>query len=332
MLKSFTITVCSALFVVAAFNLASQRGFFQAARGDFIKEYVERLRSGRALVWIPEDRAIKYELLLNSTADCFVMGSSQTMQIARVNFAPARVCSRLENASVSGASLEDFVTAARVICERAPRIVFIGVSPWWFRLNADTRWTELTTEYRQARKYFGLHVASDEHPQWEDVLSGYRFVHGAVALLRRPSDIVDAAKKRSTDGVIRPDGQYIYPDSYREARSRKVIGRGLYGIGEPLIEADAVYIFETVIDAFKRRGVTPVLLMIPYHPAVWVNSGRAVAAMRNAREVVKNIAARRELTIIGDFDPRTLGLEADDFLDDIHIAEGGLARIRWNAK
>ena len=68
--------------------------------------------------------------------------------------------------------------------------------------------------------------------------------------------------------------------------------------------------------------------MIPYHHGVWSQNGRAVGALREVGHFVKHLAARYDLAVIGDFDPRVLGLGPADFLDDIHISESGLLRIR----
>src|SRR5215510_3137802 len=126
-----------------------------------VSDYVAQLRASEAgLLFVAPERSIKIELARQTDADCLVVGSSRAMQIDDQT-APQIFpdCKRTANLAVSGGTFEDLLIMAGILAERpGSRTIYLDVSPWMLRRNADTRWTDHRTLYDRARFMFGLPI------------------------------------------------------------------------------------------------------------------------------------------------------------------------------
>jgi len=78
----------------------------------------------------------------------------------------------------------------------------------------------------------------------------------------------------------------------------------------------------------KERGMTPVLLMMPYHNNIWsCRNLRYCAALKSVPKKNLIIAKHLNVEVIGSFNPRDLGFEENDFYDSLHLNHQKLNEI-----
>lgn len=363
---SLAATFLSAVAVVALLNVAvDANGVYRtedASSRQFIADYVTRLRSSPdGLVYIAAERHAKVELARQSSADCYVQGSSHVMQIDAVT-APQLFghCRAVVNLGVSGSSFEDFVAMAGLLAEREFRgYLLVGVGPWMFRREADPRWSEERAAYERGRIALRLSKASaishSDDARWSNLFNADYALHNARALLRRPKspaaarelqygaafEAIPAKEAGEKDAIFFPSGRFEYARNFlaKTPPAPAAVGDGGYKIGPIAIEPAIAAEFETALRTLLDRGMTVALLLTPYHPFVMPCTGRNVCETLSKVETdVRKMAKRLGIPLMGSYDPRPLGLGPADYLDQMHIAKHALARLGvveqdpWQAK
>jgi len=311
-----------------------------------ISAYVEQLRhSAEGMAQTHWDRPVKWELAAQSTAECFVLGSSRAMIFGRDALAKlGENCASLGNVGVSGAGFEDFITAAGLIADKPfLRAVYVGVDPWAYRFNADARWTQFEAAYRQSRLNLGLQQAQ-ERSEWTrtaNLLNGQYFRRNLeqVAKGKIKQDIKEVAPGRANlnddEDFLLPDGSLVY--------SRKSVAKppppdaqvpnGSTKIQPPYLDPTVAAEFEYVLDRLRSRGVRIVLLLSPYHPKVMrCESEKACEALRVVEAWATDLARRHGYGLIGSFDPLRFGLGPEAFHDELHIRASAIPKLAEPAK
>lgn len=333
----------------AAVNYAVdvQGVYHQEKLKAFYEDYARRLiASPHGLVALPTERSVKVDLARLSDADCFVTGSSHAMQVDNATMPRlASTCRKTVNLAVSGGSYEDFVIMAWAAARNPhARRLIVEVGPWALRFDADPRWMGEKDSYRAARAFFGLppRAGNDDGGAKLRNLFNAEYLRRNLAHARSqgrnfaaPPPIVEASASGAElpDGDARflPDGVYLYPRRWMAAVPPPIgrIGLGTYKMTKPFQDAAAVAEFERVVEALLARGLAVEFLLTPYHPKVLECSRAYVCeALAEVEAMVRGIAARHGLAVVGGYDPRPMGLTHQDFFDDTHVATATLAKLR----
>src|SRR5262249_10592496 len=85
--------------------------FSHATEDRYVDRYSEQLVTSEfGLVWIPFDRGVKLRIAERSDSDCYVVGSSQIIEIDRETMPLlANRCERVINLGIFHGAFEDFV-------------------------------------------------------------------------------------------------------------------------------------------------------------------------------------------------------------------------------
>ena len=136
---SFALCFLAITGAVAAVNYGVDvNGVYRTQDSDVVRAYVAKLRtSPDGLVFVPLEweRKVKIELVRQSTADCYVWGSSHVKQVDKPTVPQVLGdCRAVINLWESGAAFEDFVAAAGSLVASGRRgRFFVGVDPWLLR-------------------------------------------------------------------------------------------------------------------------------------------------------------------------------------------------------
>ena len=311
--------------------------------------FAERLKSSRlGLLWPNDrwnDRDVKASLArMWGGEECGIIGSSRMMQFSSFRQPPALTadCPSLVNLSVSGAAIEDFVALSHVLLagETGPQKVVFGVDPWTLDFDRDPRWER----YRES--FYAMR--GELAPDWPDKDSGKSwslatnlinmeyFVRSLSLLQSRVTRIQPAPAVNPVKGygepILLPDGSLVYSRSFIEKSRRATvpIGGSNYKLksGGEQISEPAIELFARLLRHLQQSGMTPMLVLAPFHPNVWKNELSPTArALLEVEPRVRSLGACLGIKVLGSYDPRKIGCGADDFYDQGHAMGACLARI-----
>ncbi|MFO1109711.1 MAG: hypothetical protein U1E61_11050 [Bradyrhizobium sp.] len=311
----------------------------------YYRNYVRHLiRSERPLTYIVHERAMKQELARQTQSDCYVFGSSHEMRVNIWTYPVARQlgCKDVTNLAVSAASFEDLLVMTSLIFDKPTVKTFlIGIGPWALRPNANSFWTEPPDVLPPARRALGL---SDETEntlliKMRQLVNG-RYLWANLNQLYAPDLQIQAPTFRERDqaifGSFDPDGTYNYaslrPDGVTPYSDRLAPGTpvddGSWGIEKPFVDPGLMRELEHVLALLKQRGIQVAIVLNPYHPYVWTCASAITCdALRTVEPVLRDLAHRMGLPIVGSYDPNVFGFKETDFRDDAHLSRDELHRV-----
>ena len=258
------------------------------------------------------ERNVKIELARQSTADCYVWGSSRVMQVDKPT-APQVLgaCGAVINLWESGATFEDFVAAAGSLVASGRRgRVFIGVDPWLLRRNVNSLWTQERASYERGRAALGL--ARDRNglagagAKWLNLVSAdyalnnlrAMFTSQRLPAVRQSPRIFDAARwpRKPTPtrrSCCRMAAIGRWPTRLRR---RSSAADGNFWIAAKAIDPGVAAEFELAVRTLEQHGLKVTLVLTPYHPDVMACTGARVCQTLTTCGVVRaraRFAARR---------------------------------------
>lgn len=354
-LRIVYLTAVLIVFVAAGIN------YYVDPAGVFRKDpagpeqYAETLLAADIGLWwpegSPEDRQIKKALAKYAARfDCALIGSSHVMALSSRNHPPALegICRDTLNLGVSGASLEDHLALAYMVQRNGgPRRMILAVAPWTLSFGKDQRWSAYAPEYKAARQAvlggrsgeedvdggLGQRIANLFTLEYtvrslRMALTGTAGVsHGQTVALASPLD----GNIGGEYPALRPDGSLIYSArSLAQFGGRSVpLGGVTYKTGGGLNQKPAVDAYRALIRWLKVHDIEPILLLTPYHENVLKapQSPNAVA-IRNTEPLLREMAEKERIRVIGSYDPAIVGCGDGEFLDFMHARLSCLAKLR----
>jgi hypothetical protein len=291
--------------------------------------------------------------------DVLVLGSSRTM-----NHTPLVRRGTLYNCSVSGASLQDYLAICQLYWEKglAPRKILLGVDPWVFnRHNGQGRWRSLEAECDRGLVRLGLRppetrhlLSSAESDRLWELFSPSYFQACCRSLLRkrhaaRPTggdadgggagDLPTLTDQSLADVMVRfPDGSLehdaamlaaspaaVRKEAVKYARTDPVYGLARYAELDPELTRQ----FERFMDQLAADGTEVVLYLPPYHPAAYeiIVGNPRYKIVRRVEAYFRAFAQRRQLRLVGSYDPSACGVPERDFVDATHLRREVLPRL-----
>jgi hypothetical protein len=297
-----------------------------------------------------DERLLQKYFIEGATADkqVIVLGSSRTMQITSNCFPGQTFC----NYCVSGATLEDDLSIFSIYERKGfiSKTVIIGVDPWLLNKNNDqARWLSLQNEYLTASKRLGLNASNNSSSGKLFTLIKFRELISLPYLkasfqkwrqdLESTSTSYYATNDMEADVPIRLiDGSYSYDYKYRNRNVEEVKrlasdfanSNPIYSLRE-FSSLDPAYqnIFETFAKDLHERGIRVILLMIPYHPAVYstIKTDQKYQMVLCAQRYFEEFGKREGIEVYGSYDPAICMLTENDFYDGMHPKQSAISKI-----
>lgn len=355
-LKYLFATTFTVLAITASINFFIDPANVYHADRLSAAAYAATLIKSEHGLWWPEDsladRAVKKSLTnYSGQADCVVIGSSRVMQVgsARTKKSLENACPSILNLGVSGASIEDqFVLAYLSLRHGHPKKIVFGVDPWLFAFNKSPKWSYYAEDYKRARKEI-LGETKRGGAENNDILnSRLRNLLSIEYTIRSVQKIVSDLKNGPTSRFAEPapelderlggkesvffqDGSLQYSAKFLASAKTTPIPLGGVKYATDGILNDRVAIDEyiSLLQWVKNQGVEPILLLTPYHQNVWKAPESPNARALIATEpVVRQIARKLDLKVMGTYNPDTAGCLDTEFLDFMHANTDCLAKLR----
>lgn len=296
-----------------------------------------------ALRWCTAER-------LTAPPQIAILGSSHSLQINSDFVSPFLV----SNFSISGGSLADHLITTQILNARrlTPKICLILVDPWYFDRETDflmwtarpqqlvameTRLSELSTP--PLPPLFRDRVAGLAKPKLQASYSLDPLLSEANQFIQRQfTHLVFTGRNEALGTVLLSDGSIQAAGHHRdidlgEARALALrqfdSNRDRHRYGN-FTAVDPVLweIFERWIRALQADGSRVVLMLPPYHPAIYpgiIREGKN--QLRTIEERIHTTATALQLRLIGSYDPKLIGVTDADFFDGDHLREDALARL-----
>lgn len=270
-----------------------------------------------------------------------VIGSSRSLQIG--NFSHAE---KIYNASVSAASLEDYIAIYQLFrsANKLPKKIILGVDPWVLNANnPQEAWTILSPEYSELLKK--MHIANSGgmflqgSTFFSEIISPQYFKYSINYLVdyykknrKLPvtsSDIYATPKLYGDKNIKLANGTISYNAKFRTKTIKEVNDDAIsYSKQEPIyslgnflkLDTKRAYLFEKFVELVISDGVEMVLFLPPYHPIVYEKISRDAKyrTVIDAEVYYRNYAGERGIKIIGSYNPAGCSLNEDMFYDGMH--------------
>ena len=262
------------------------------------------------------------------------VGSSRIMQIGGTN-----LNANILNLGVSGASIEDDVTILGLATKKFnPHTIFLGADPWLFNPNSgQNRWHSFSEQYSQEL----LHLDVNDSRNSTDISRTSNQNNNALLnslgdglkslYLKINKNITWTDTKQSpTRDKILHDGSRLYSSSYTN-KSQYEIEQQFdsllkYGMKNYKYSSDLMNNFVRLI-LFHQKNRRIILVLSPYHPKLYDRIKKESEIFLTLEEKYKNLAAEYGVEVIGSYDPRKVGCNADEFFDGMHPNDSCMQKV-----
>ncbi|WP_321491578.1 hypothetical protein [uncultured Desulfobacter sp.] len=300
------------------------------------------IKSPNGLFWPNgswDERDIKMALAKKDldNVDCYVIGSSQIMQISsfRERISTEMMSESLINLGVSGATLEDYLAFSYVLTKKSkkPEKVLFGVSPWALDFGKDMRWQKYKNLYFSMLSILTVGPADFviKKDTWlrpiVNLINPNYFLRSLKQIGKKKNIVLEAPLFDYSHGgdypVLLPDAGLVYSSKHiLDADSKRVpIGGTNYKIFDnvPPSSISGEIIFKKLICLLAQNGINVTLLMTPYHHNVWMNKKSVTTiALINIESKVRKIGGEIGVKVIGSYNPDNVGCNPDEFYDQMH--------------
>ena len=317
---------------------------FNSSNGILFKNYI----------WNERDIYLNFTKH-NIDVDCFILGSSQIKQISsfRKNKSLSKTCGKLMNLGIDGAVIEDYIVLSQSILENQKKTknIIVAINAWTFNFNRDSRWLHYKNDYDRALKKIiiendNIDRASNTETSYKTLLIknliNIKYFISSLNLINSDKDyLVEPAKDfnyelGTTHKVLLPDGSTISSaenikkrkNNNEDSFKKRKWGIHNWGIVPGVWhDENAIKIFIKLVNQLKKN-FNVIFLITPYHPHVWSNEEQpSVKAMKNVESKVNEIAKNLKIDVIGSFDPKKIGCNKDEFIDEIHATDLCLSKL-----
>lgn len=348
---AFALTTSLLLSLITAGNVVfDAAGVFHISSSkfqQFVGSYAVRLQDAEfGLKMPPYERSIKIEIAETANAQCYVTGSSRHMSIGGRN-APqiAKKCDSVMNLAVSGGSFEDLLIFLGIIIDKPNfQKLYIGVDPWTLSRQRGAGWVDFKERYYSAREKFGIDPVStfaqtDNFFQTIGNAISLDYLIKSVKSYKSGNsnvnnlNIVEHPSKEhqvnSGANTLLSDGTLLYPGSYLEKTPPPdhLVGDGAFGLSSKVFDQVVIQELETVIQKAQDSGIEVIMVLMPYHPKVFSCEHEWVCQVIVVAEgLIRIIANKHGIEVLGSYDPSKVTVTRDDFLDDVHISGDSVER------
>lgn len=306
--------------------------------------FVSRLVTSKYGVYFPDnkwnERDIKLALARQAeSVDCAVIGSSRVMQISslREGFPLDDMCNSIINLGVSGGTLEDYLALSYelIMNEKSPAVIIFGVDPWSLDFNRDIRWRRYEDNYNAMNRILSKEVDNANnfyYEQMTNLINPDYFLRSLGELGREKINIVESPRFDYEKGldfpVLLPDGSLVYSKHFLEKiqfSEKEMSSKYKIKNGTQVTEY-AFVVFGELIKELQKRGKRVVVMLIPYHPAVYKDELMR-DAFNEVSQRLNQLAVEEGIPVRGSYNPADLVCAANEFFDDMHPKDSCLGKL-----
>lgn len=269
------------------------------------------------------------ELYHDKNIDYLILGSSRLMTVSSEAVNGMKVL----NLAISGAKIEDLVAIYQASIDNNIHAdnVIIGVDPLFFNSNYGGDWWKTIAEY-----YYEFTNTSYDggYQQIRNRLFSIDYFRKAItAIQERPQEIneIRFSKNYIHDGFTRRhDGSIYYPKSYRKRGGEeideiaKIKDDGEYDFDT--LSLTAIHLFELLIKSIQSQNSKVTIICCPYHPIFYQRITQR-KCIQGTYTYLQNIAKKRKITIVGNYNPQKVGFNRKDFYDEAHPQKESLDNL-----
>jgi hypothetical protein len=348
---AFFATALLVLALIAAGNiLFDAAGVFHLSSPRFqrfINSYVPRLQhAAYGLKLPPYERSIKIALAEAVDTQCYVIGSSRHMSIRNDSFPEIQnSCNATTNLAVSGGTFEDMVILSGIIVDKKRiKHLYIGVDPWTLSRQRGAGWVDFKDRYYWARQKFRLDplsTISQNEFFFQDAINTIsmdyliKSIRSFLSNGSNPNNLRIVEYSSATDRInsggntLLSDGSLVYPASFLDKTPPPdhLVGDGSFNLDSTVADQEVIHEFVTIVRAIRERDIRISLVLMPYHPKVFLCRKEWVcAAIDRSEQRIRKIAREQGIETLGSYDPNKVAVTREDFLDDLHVSEGAVAK------
>jgi hypothetical protein len=188
------------------------------------------------------------------------------------------------------------------------------------RIGFETEPFWKTLPYARMKQLFSISMLMDNFTRWQ-----------------KASQFPQASTEKhfkSLDTLL-PDGSILWSDDHMKVFTPERTRHESETFADfkikhpPTIDPKGVDAFDRMLTFLQDKGVEVTLVHPPYNPQFWnkVKGTAYMPAMEKVRDVAKSFAAKFDLSIIGGFDPESVGCTADMYIDSEHSNPACLQKI-----
>ena len=322
---------------------------------SYERDIAQLLLEGKGVtnVYYPDEAAIM-AWYFDGRADApevLVIGSSRTKLIRSDSF-PGET---FFNASLSGASLTDYLALTHLLEERGPlpRTMVIELSTHLLKADIVSVWPrfEGIAGELESNLITGAPVPDPRvtRPSLESYsrflgpdyfqLSLFSFLDSRFGGGQGREARVYLEGDEPTGLTYLPDGSEIFPESRRKNLGSPEVTALAIAAGDATlaipgeIDAHRQQVLEAWLAHLQAQGVEIILYLAPYHPRTYeimmTNQNRIVVDIQN---YYVEMARRKGYSILGSYNPADIDITGEVFYDATHITPEALARLLAGVK
>lgn len=276
--------------------------------------------------------------------DIIAIGSSRTLNLRKRNILGQREQKKFFNHSVSGASLEDYISIIGLYKEKGyiPSRVILGIDPWIFNRNkTQNKWKFLSPSYdKVVKEIYGVNAKAtvQDDNRFLQLLNVDYLKANIRSWLNPKKSHPDfyITNDLSVDSYIKEsDGSLHYPHRIRFQKDEETLKEAREYVKFPVFllekfsDLSNTGLFEDFIGFLKNKDVEVIFFLPPYHPLTYelLTTNPKYAIIASAETYIRNYASREHIKVIGSYDPNAIGLTSKNFTDGMHLRDNGIEAI-----
>ncbi len=278
---------------------------------------------------------------INKSPEVLVLGSSRIMEVGKTFFQSASVM----NAAVSHANIHDMIAITGMLDSmgRLPEKVLMNIDPSLVSLAATDEWQSLAVYHTSfmRRQHADTKASIDAQSQHKRKklysLVSFSYFRESVNFIAagKKKTIIDASQEmpphfgRYADGTICYPYNYTHPDT-TVVRSNAVATASKEGLSLP--DSNKIRLLEMLTDFFLQRQIKVEWVMLPYHPAYFQTvNAKQQYLFASYDALFRGMAAKKNISIYGNFNPAVSGITEADFYDMYHCSGTSIKKILTKA-
>ncbi len=337
---SFSLVSILLLTSTSLFNFyIDSNGIF--AKKDFTEKAAGEIVSGHYVAGMEnyDERIFEEQLILQSKTKykSIVLGSSRSMTIRKKIFLDDNIT--FFNHAVPGGTIEDYIALTGIYKQMRgylPNEIIIGIDPWLFNKNNQRNdWKKLLDYYNFLRKEMSLEeiklMDASSAKKWKQLIN-YEYTMSNVksyikSLMMGGKHYYIVDNTDIDDFIVDIDGSLHYPLKVKNMDEKTIKQKALffledgnvYGLSE-FNEFSNTVLFEKFIDYLENNKVNVVFFLHPYNPITYssLKENPKYANIQNTEKYIRNLADKKNICVLGSFNPSLGGFSNKEFFDGMH--------------
>lgn len=222
----------------------------------------------------------------------------------------------------------------------------MGFDPWLFNENnGQVRWKSISEDYYS---FFDKTIKNnnkldlynfDKFQQLISISYFQRSIKELPKIISGESNPIPTLSQENTTNTRLLDGTISYSNKHRLATQVVINQRAkdfinnvpIYSLGEyNEFSSNLVNQFKDLIDVIQNNNINLVFFLTPYHPMVYVELKEKYPLVHLSEQYINELATKKNIQVLGSFNPTNLQMDETYFYDGIHCKEVGIEKILQN--